>query len=432
MERIPLKKYFVTNNTSSKAKEEVSVYGIRQYFNNRKEDEDSISKYDTLNSILDFYSVLRKKAEEEEKNYSFSRVINLRKEIPLELEKVYEMLDDLNTGEPPIRLISKIAEEHFNDIVSIAENMRKVLVRDRQLIPIDKIQQIDNSCIRWLTKQPGSNTAERAGNKQKLMGVVRLESMNTLENRVFKSFLKHCISNGNAYLKEYKDYPAHNRVKAVKKLVVFAGKILKEKVFEKIGNLLTMPVPNYVLLQNHSYNLIWEWYKEFVKKSQIIEIMWKNKEKVFKEFFNLLVIASINHNLVTNRVFKHNIWIAPSPNDEGLHLYDTVWDYMDCSREKVVSYTYNHNAAKLSLCQWKNMQVFLPREYSISFYYIEESKDKMTIDASGYDGVVYIENKNVEFTVLEDEMENIIKVFSSESFLKEMFEGVNEYVKGFI
>ncbi len=43
------------------------------------------------------------------------------------------------------------------------ERIRRVLRRHREPTPLDRVQEMDRASMRWLSRQPGRTTAERAG-----------------------------------------------------------------------------------------------------------------------------------------------------------------------------------------------------------------------------------------------------------------------------
>src|SRR2546427_818302 len=43
--------------------------------------------------------------------------------------------------------------------------MRRILLRERELVPLHRIQETDSTCLRWYARQPGNTTPEKAGPK---------------------------------------------------------------------------------------------------------------------------------------------------------------------------------------------------------------------------------------------------------------------------
>ncbi|MFD1807551.1 hypothetical protein ACFSHQ_03525 [Gemmobacter lanyuensis] len=65
------------------------------------------------------------------------------------------------------------------------------------------MQEMDRASMRWLSRQPGRTTAERAGSEQRIMAVVRHQNYDTLENRVAHSYLLLAVEVGREWLREH-------------------------------------------------------------------------------------------------------------------------------------------------------------------------------------------------------------------------------------
>ena len=57
---------------------------------------------------------------------------------------------------------------------------------------LDRVQEMDRASMRWLSKQPGTTLAQRAGSDQRVLAIVRKENFDTLENRVLHAYLTAC------------------------------------------------------------------------------------------------------------------------------------------------------------------------------------------------------------------------------------------------
>ena len=317
---------------------------LHQYFITPKRSEkDFIDKYEAINEILDCYSDLRSIAEKE-CNRSFNvQVYNRKNELPVDLSKIIEYFEERkDINEPPTRLITRIAQDNFHTVYTLVNNMHKVLQRQRSLVPLDRVQQQDAQCIRWLIRQPGRNNIERAGNKQKLMAVVRYETSNTLENRVLKHFMKLCLIECDSYLRQFNrkgsdQYEKIKSVKALRNLVRYALELPK---FKNITNLYSIPHPNYVLRNNSLYKTIWDYYLLLLKKTKVIESVWANRHKVYADFVKLLYV-SLNHKAAnpTSNV-RHTLWLRQFPDSNGEYFTPESWIYYDYDLKNSISYRF--------------------------------------------------------------------------------------------
>ncbi len=310
----------------------IDISQIHRYFYYYSKEEKKIDKFEAVSSIVDFFSNVRSEAEKEEKDRGGIYTYNYRKEVPISYENMYELfVNSKDVDSPPVKLITKIAEEDFSIIKNLADTLHRVLRRERSVVPIDKVQQLDTQCIRWLTRQPGRTTAQKAGEKQRLMSIVRYETLDTLENRVFKHFLNLCLVNCSIYIREYKDrFPDHEKVKAVMRLFALAKQLLELPEYEDIRSIHEQPIPNYTLQNNVKYRKIWNLYCQLLYKNKIIENVWKCREVVIKELTLAAFFSHIRNKYAQESKIKHYFWVLPYPDENGhviTNLYDGYFDF---------------------------------------------------------------------------------------------------------
>lgn len=107
-----------------------------------------------------------------------------------------------NTEEPRKALIVHISELMRRRLAMIVYSARRILVRERRLLPAGRVTETDTSCLRWFVRQPGKTTAQKAAaNRQQLLAISRKESLDTLENMILKDFLLRCRRECNRYLR---------------------------------------------------------------------------------------------------------------------------------------------------------------------------------------------------------------------------------------
>ncbi|MFA6904968.1 MAG: DUF2357 domain-containing protein [Sphaerochaeta sp.] len=317
--------------------------GIHEYFSTQKEEDEYEGKYEALNAIVDCYADLRAIAEKREKESDNCHVVNQSKAMPLFFDDVYRFfLEKREIDEPPLRFITKIAIEHFNIINILVHNLHKVLRRDRAFLPVDRVQQIDVQCLRWLSRQPGRTNYERAGDRQKILAVVRFESIDTLENRVFKQFLEYCSVSCKGYLHDYQsEYPESERVLAVSRLYGLISYAFSLPEFATISRLHSVPCPNYVLQNNVLYRVVWNLYLQVLARTRLVETLWRNRHRVVKEFAKMLflVLGDRKANIKLSP-FQHRFWILQFASEDGSFFERRDWKYMDYDGESGTSYSF--------------------------------------------------------------------------------------------
>lgn len=366
---------------------------IHRYFVSRKNEDEYVGKYEALNAIIDCYADLRAEAEKREKASGYCHVRNPKKAIPISFEDIHMYFQSKKDEiEPPLRLITKVAVEHFPIINLLIHNLHKVLRYDRDFLPVDRAQQIDVQCIRWLSRQPGRTTYERAGNRQKILAVVRYESVDTLENRVFKQFLEYCRANCNSYIHEYHPrFPKSDRVLAVIRLRNLINYALLLPEFSMISNLNAVPRPNYVLQNNMLYRIIWDLYLQLLNRTKLVENLWKNRQHVIKEFSKMVFLVTCHKKAdIGLSPIEHKFWLLQFADDSGSFFEKSDWIYMDYNQTSGTSYAFYERRIFFRYC----METVYNNEIVFGVAYVPENKtiDDMNAPADRF-SIVFVEGR---------------------------------------
>ena len=196
--------------------------------------------------------------------------------------------------EAPLDLIVEHAERLPRRIDETASYPRRVLKRTRELMAIDRIQELDNACIEWLIRQPGRSVAEKAGPRQRLFGVTREENLDTLENRVLKDLLRLSADEARAYSQANKRYGNSERVKLVNRYHSLCRRHYRD--LDDAGILRpTHPInPNYVLQHDSRYRIIWNAYREILSSEQRKDDLWRWQRRLWADFTRLAVVVAID------------------------------------------------------------------------------------------------------------------------------------------
>lgn len=194
----------------------------------------------------------------------------------------------------PLRLIVRIAEDCLEVIDSIANRPRRILQRERRLQALDRIQQIDDACLRWLVRQPGDTVPEKGGPRQQVMGVVRHETVDTPENRVFRDFLVRCRRAAIAYLADPKARKASPRFQLVDRFRRHLTRLLRFSAVADIPRLTGIAASNYVLQFDERYSRIWHWYERLRRQQQDQDEMWRWQQRTWAEQASLAVLEGLS------------------------------------------------------------------------------------------------------------------------------------------
>ena len=205
-------------------------------------------------------------------------------------------LDSAN--EPRMALIVKIAEDMSRNLSLVVQSARKILLRERKLISASRMAEMDTSCLRWLVRQPGKSFAEKsASHKQRLFGVIRRESYDTLENRVLKDFLNRCATESARYLDmevgQNQWYTQSIRTKHVRGFRHLCNTLRRERHLEDV---LPPPPglrPNYVLQNDYRYRKIWRNYVRLLRREDEQDRLWDWQSRTWADVVRTMICLTI-------------------------------------------------------------------------------------------------------------------------------------------
>ncbi|MBO7329931.1 MAG: DUF2357 domain-containing protein, partial [Lentisphaeria bacterium] len=176
-------------------------------------------------------------------------------------------------------LIVQLSEKNQlkNALKSISRNPRKILERIRENMKVSRIQQMDGACIREYARRPGYDTATKAGPKQELLAVQRVEKTDTLENRLYVWVLKAIEDLARKYVRENISFSYSQRVGNVRKFGTEAAFMRKSPALESVStDELIHPVqPNYPLQLDRRYKEIYEAYNKLRHNQKVMDDAWE-------------------------------------------------------------------------------------------------------------------------------------------------------------
>lgn len=217
------------------------------------------------------------------------------------LDYIYALAEEKH--QPRRALIVKIAEEMHRRIPVAVNGARKILLRERRLLPINRLEETDSACLRWYIRQPGFSPAEKAGNRQELMGVARRETHNIHENRVLKDFLGRSSREAKRYINaEVGDDPAlrsSSRARTVLSYGALCSFLRRNPIFEMVSRPSPGTPPNYVLLNDARYREVWRWYRKLLRHEEDEDRFWDWQARTWADIVRLLVNASLIYHLKT-------------------------------------------------------------------------------------------------------------------------------------
>ena len=209
-------------------------------------------------------------------------------------ETVDQWQASAGSGEPLMALIVKLARELPDVLSSVCRRPRHVLRRERQPQSLGRVREVDSGCLRWLARQPGASVAEKAGARQRVLAIVRVESIDTLENRLVRDLLNRALHACRRYRLEHRSVASHARVRDVQAFQQLVQRLLKESSIASASELVASPQPNYVLQFDSRYRILWDAWQQLVRQQQLEDNVWRWRNRLFAEHVQLAVMSALH------------------------------------------------------------------------------------------------------------------------------------------
>lgn len=208
------------------------------------------------------------------------------------------VLRNLSERQMEYSLIVELAQSRslHQVLASLSRHPRVVLERVREQLRLDRIQQLDGGCLRDFARRPGIDVATKAGARQRLLAVNRLETADTLENRLLVWVLRELRHLGDKYVREYgREFGDAERVRNVRQLVqLVAGLEKSESISELgIGGLVHPVMPNYPLQLDARYRQVYATYKKLLRQRKLLDDLWEWQRVFWSGVARLVTYAAL-------------------------------------------------------------------------------------------------------------------------------------------
>lgn len=208
-------------------------------------------------------------------------------------------LDPEPKSDPTMDVLVRHAREHRARWADIAEHPRRVLNRQRELVPLSRVQELDTQCMQWLSRQPGNSLVQRAGGRQRILALSRYENRNTLENRVFRDLLDRTVAAAREYLVLNAD---RTRDQATRRTMRYAlvqqyqrecRRLSLELEDQGVTRAPDVVQPNYVLLHDNRYQHVWTAWQEIIHRERVMDDLWRWQRRSWAEFCKVSMVHSL-------------------------------------------------------------------------------------------------------------------------------------------
>jgi hypothetical protein len=205
---------------------------------------------------------------------------------------IWKRWKKVSTGEEPrMARVVEIGFAHLTAIRNVCERPRRMLVRQREPVPVGRVQELDSVCLRDLIRRPGRTVLEKAGARQEILAITRRETVDTAENRVMRAFIQLCQHRARAYERENGRAREHPRVRTVVELRSNCERLEVWSPLSAAGRLVGVPCPNYVLQKDRRYHPLWVQYDKLRREEEAVDNIWSWGRRLWAEFVRGVVIS---------------------------------------------------------------------------------------------------------------------------------------------
>ena len=244
------------------------------------------------------------------------------------ISSAYERLEDLwekaEEVDPKSELLKKQAGQLGYILEQLAVRPRTVLRTQHRLLKLQAVKRTDNKTIQWLSSQPGRNTAERAGARQRILAPKRKMTINTLENQVLRAFVSLTVKETDIWINNHKDVRDKELIRAHKQRASRINQFLTDS-----GVSVAKPpvIPNFPLRFDPNYRKIWKAWGELRRMKSIEDLEWMWQDRTLMELDGLRIAMEFN-----KCVKKHDggplthgsIMLGKKLSDQGLWLNEDL------------------------------------------------------------------------------------------------------------
>ncbi len=191
----------------------------------------------------------------------------------------------LGQSDPLGDLLARQAKKLRGILEDLSARPRAVLRSEHRMLKLQAARRIDAKTLRWFSAQPGRNTAERAGARQRIKAAKRYETMTTLENGVLRAFAALTVREAKTWLAGHSNKAA--ATKSIEAHLLRCRRIESALRERKVPEATPPVEPNFPLRFDQRYREIWRAWQELRRSNIARELEWMWQSRTFMELLSL-------------------------------------------------------------------------------------------------------------------------------------------------
>ena len=172
----------------------------------------------------------------------------------------------------------------------LEQRTRTRTIRGHSLVRLDQLREIDGASMEWLARQPGRTPREQLGSNRRMLGVVRWQSADTIENRLARAL---CIRLTEIAVQRLVagnlPQPVAETLEAVRTV---CERILGQSGWNRIRHEIPTS-PNNVLFGDPHYSRLWRAWRWLASSEEAAGRDWMAQQRLVATALFWAVVAGL-------------------------------------------------------------------------------------------------------------------------------------------
>lgn len=196
-------------------------------------------------------------------------------------------------GLPP-SLVAELAPLVAPRLERVVDHLRRRLGRERELLPLTRLREMDPACVRRNARLPGKTLIEKAGPRQQVVGVRRVPRFDTMENRVLVSTARALRERADHALR--RSHPAKDpRAHSLRRLLRACDALLARPELAGLASPRPGERPSNALRGDADYRAVWRAGQLLKREEERFHAEWTSSPDLWLELVLLATWASVEH-----------------------------------------------------------------------------------------------------------------------------------------
>lgn len=207
------------------------------------------------------------------------------------LARAFDRLDPV-----PPSLVAELAPLLAPRIERVVDHLRRRLGRERRILPLPRVREMDPACVRQNARRPGRSLVEKAGPRQELLGVVRIPRFDTMENRVLVATCRALLGLADAQLRRVEPAARRTatRARELARLKAACQAVIERPELAGLAPPRAGDRPSNALLGDADYRAVWRAGQLLRREEERFSEEWRALDAVWRELVRMASWSAVD------------------------------------------------------------------------------------------------------------------------------------------